>query len=589
MIRAAHNALEATSRLQSSLTSAIAKQSGPQLKLSQASFSAAPAFRVTGRALSSRAPIGQPQLLTGLSEWGGDPASLQLAAQRIERLPSLLADHNTAIEQIELTENILVGNNDQHGDQKTSDQLVRSLTLSLQGATPELTLDNAAVKQEGSVVKRVLSYDVKHLDDDQLAQTVRVSFPMPGAVTKGGIRVIPYHELTDIMPKAELAQGAEQLARGMLEKIICVGIDTLNQKNLGFILAGGKSEVNPPMLWMGTSKIDDLFHAMGSVSATILPLDVLDTPAPDMRSGPKEMDAYAQGLKDSGVKVPGFWITGKGGEGAHPLRPSATGEGVAEVFRQMLTMDGSPITMDQATIAIQGAGNVGEYTARSLLENDSAKITALSDMGGAMKLSSGITLDQLDDAIQVVKGKLTIDAFNLKFGTDATLHDSGDIWSLGANVWMPAANKDSISLDDLTTATKDHALMIVCGANNALSEETIAKLNDTDFEHALYVAPPEIANPIGVAGSALEMDTSRLGIDWDSPEGQQRIEQDKAALKSFAQEMCSEIIGTHISGFEKGNGYQARNHYVAGRLSGEIDNQRALGASNERIDLKSLV
>ncbi len=505
-------------------------------------------------------------LLTALNAWGVEPSMSNLALERVSKARALLAERGVTIDEVSVEERMTTPS--------ASGLQTREIRISLSDVADqgeglsEITVKNAEIQGEsqsemqkdGRVIQRVVSFDMRHADDGQTARVVRVSNPEEGAITKGGIRVLPYsgHQPHS---KAALQEGAAELSRGMTEKTKCVGLNHADQR-LGFKLAGGKTEVSMPESWEGTQKKADLFAAQGLVAPITLALGMYDSPAPDMRSGPKEMDAYAASLKDQGVEKPGFWITGKGAEGAHPFRPQATGEGVAEVLRQMLNMKGAPVTMQSANIAVQGAGNVGLFTLRSLLENDEAKIVALSDMKGALHIAQGLTMANLDDAINVVKGEMAIEAFNAAHGTQATLADSNAIWSMGANVWIPAANKDSITLEHLQ-AERSAPLMIVCGANNALTDETIQQLGQVTLDQPVYIAPPEIANPGGVVGSALEMEACRQEVDWDAQEGQAYLEDDKIAFRSKMQSMFLNILGDDIEALKNANGYQARNEYVA--------------------------
>jgi len=540
--------------------------------------------QIRSSALPMSSKATPANLVDVLRPWGGKDETLSIAAKRILQLPRQLSDLNMKVNNIQVDEVLT--------NPLTQAAYERKLSLRFSDHLPHVTIYNPYNNEHHSLSKRIVTYDVRNLADGKVAHVVRVSFPSSGSITKGGIRVLPYgnteNELAHSIIKLE--EGAAQLAQGMKEKISCVGLDQLTDNGLGFKLAGGKTEVSMPFQWEGLETKQTLFAAKGFIAATTLPLGIYDTPAPDMRSGPAEMDAYCQALKEASVHSPGFWITGKGTQGAHPLRPQATGEGVAEIFRQTLKMEGAPFSIHEATIAVQGAGNVGEYTMKSLVENDSAKLVAMSDIGGTLSLNSGFNQSNLSDAMKVVKGQLSLSNFNARYHTEAKLYDRDAIWKLGANTLIPAANKNSIDLQTLTFASQTTPVVVVCGANNALSEETIQKLDTASFPHGVYIIPPEIANPGGVAGSALEMDSSRLNINWHSTEGKKRQNSDKQALQNMMRDMFKKIMGNHISAVEKGRGYVARNTFVENSSKEHLAESSTIKKPDYlAIDLSSLI
>ena len=555
MLTAAKHSAESTGRTFSTLANKSSLSYAD--KLSRLMPCAASFSRIGRSALPMSSKATVTNLVDVLRSWGDrDDETLSIAAKRILQLPKRLSDLNMKVDNIKIDEVLT--------NPITQATSVRNLSLHFSNHLPHVTIYDPHNTEHHSLSKRIVTYAITNLDDHKVANVVRVSFPVSGAITKGGIRVLPYegpgNETSHSM--IELEEGAAQLAQGMKEKISCVGLDQLTDNGLGFKLSGGKTEVSMPFHWEGLEAKQALFAAKGLIAATTLPLGIYDTPAPDMRSGPAEMDAYCQALKEAGVKHPGFWITGKGTQGAHPLRPQATGEGVAEILRQTLKMEGAPFSIHEAKIAVQGAGNVGEYTMKSLVENDGAKIVVMSDVGGALSLETGFNQSNLSDAMKVIKGQLSLFDFNARHHTDAKLYDHDNIWKLGANTFIPAANKNSVDLQALMLASQTTPVVIICGANNALSEETIHQLDSASFPHGVYIVPPEIANPGGVAGSALEMDSSRLGIDWHSPVGKERQTSDKQALQNMMKNMFKKIMGTHISAVEKGRGYVARNTFV---------------------------
>jgi len=119
-----------------------------------------------------------------------------------------------------------------------------------------------------------------------------------------------------------------------------------------------------------------------------------DIPAPDVNTNAKimawYMDTYSMNV---GYTVLGV-VTGKpldlgGSEG----RPEATGRGVAITANEACKVLGKDIS--KATVAIQGFGNVGSYSAKILSEEFGAKIVAVSDVSGGLYNENGLDINDL--------------------------------------------------------------------------------------------------------------------------------------------------------------------------------------------------
>ncbi len=117
----------------------------------------------------------------------------------------------------------------------------------------------------------------------------------------------------------------------------------------------------------------------------------IDVPAPDMGTNEQVMawmmDTYSNQVGNS---VPAV-VTGKplavgGSEG----RREATGRGVAHLVKRQL--EALRIPLSEATIAIQGFGNVGAEAAVAL-RGHGAKIIAISDVSGGFHDPRGLDLD----------------------------------------------------------------------------------------------------------------------------------------------------------------------------------------------------
>jgi glutamate dehydrogenase (NAD(P)+) len=127
----------------------------------------------------------------------------------------------------------------------------------------------------------------------------------------------------------------------------------------------------------------------------------IDVPAPDVGTNEKimgwMMDTYSNHVGHvSPAVVTGKPISLGGSQG----RREATGAGVAYLVKKYLEDLKVPIT--QATIAIQGFGNVGSETAAALAEYG-AKIIAISDYTGGIYNAGGIDVKKALEYVRYQK------------------------------------------------------------------------------------------------------------------------------------------------------------------------------------------
>ena len=118
-----------------------------------------------------------------------------------------------------------------------------------------------------------------------------------------------------------------------------------------------------------------------------------DIPAPDVNTNPQIMawimDTYSM---NAGYSVPGV-VTGKpAGIGGIPGRLDATGRGCMIVAGKEMARRGKGL--DGATVAVQGIGNVGYYTAR-LLEAQGCRVIAVTDSSGGCYTKDGVDVSKL--------------------------------------------------------------------------------------------------------------------------------------------------------------------------------------------------
>lgn len=261
--------------------------------------------------------------------------------------------------------------------------------------------------------------------------------------------------------------------------------------------AKGGIKCNPRQLSAG--EIERLTRAYTFAMAEIFGPD-RDIPAPDMGTGPKEMawlmDAYSriQGMTVNNV------VTGK------PLvlggslgRVEATGRGV--MVSTLAAMVKLKIKPYQASIAVQGFGNVGSY-ASLLLEERGCRVVAISDLSGAYYNVKGIPVEKAIEYRDSNNGHLE--------GFEMAEKISGeDLLTLKVDVLVPAATEDVITTKN---AEKINVRLIVEGANGPTSANADPIINDK----GIMVVPDILANAGGVTVSYFEWVQNRLGYKWSA-------------------------------------------------------------------------
>jgi glutamate dehydrogenase/leucine dehydrogenase len=227
-------------------------------------------------------------------------------------------------------------------------------------------------------------------------------------------------------------------------------------------------------------------------------------PAPDLGSTPSDM-AIIYGETHHPESV-----TGKPPRlGGLPGRREATGRGVSTVTnsacRQLLEKE-----VKDATIAIQGCGNVGSYTASFLFEKG-AKITALSDVSGGLYSQKGLPVPQILEFIRQGKPISEYPTDNLK------KIDNQALLELPVDILIPAAVENVLNEDN---ADKISAKLIVEAANGPTTPEADAVF----ARKKIPVVPDILANSGGVVASYVEWRNAKSGNQTSAKEVYQFID-----------------------------------------------------------------
>jgi glutamate dehydrogenase (NAD(P)+) len=223
-----------------------------------------------------------------------------------------------------------------------------------------------------------------------------------------------------------------------------------------------------------------------------------DIPAPDMGTGPREMawivDEYSKTVGQTSSAV----VTGK------PLvmggslgRTEATGRGV--MISCLAAMSKLDMKIEETSVAIQGFGNVGSWTAK-LMFDKGLTIKGVSDISGAYWNDKGINIDEAIAYKNAHGGRL--EGFE-----GAEPMDPTKLLTSAVDVLVPAAVEDVITEHN---APYIQAKLIVEGANGPTS----ASADPIIYGKGISVVPDILANSGGVTVSYFEWVQNKQGFKW---------------------------------------------------------------------------
>ncbi len=232
-----------------------------------------------------------------------------------------------------------------------------------------------------------------------------------------------------------------------------------------------------------------------------------DVPAPDMNTNEQTMawimDTYSMHSRRTENAV----VTGK------PLilggslgRREATGRGV--MVNTLSALQKINLSPKEATVVVQGFGNVGSVSAQ-LLEEQGCKIIGISDISGAYYNRSGI---DIKEAISYAEKNRSLEGWK-----GGEMISQTELLQLECDVLVPAAKEDQITP---SVAKKIHAKIITEGANGP----TTAKADPILQEKGILVIPDILANSGGVTVSYFEWVQDRVGYFWSHQRVNRRLE-----------------------------------------------------------------
>jgi glutamate dehydrogenase (NAD(P)+) len=265
-----------------------------------------------------------------------------------------------------------------------------------------------------------------------------------------------------------------------------------------------------------------------------------DIPAPDVGTNAQIMawimDTYSM---HRGYSIPAI-VTGKPvAVGGTLGRESATGLGVTYITRAILKQRFGR-SLEDATVAIQGFGNVGSWTARTMHERG-ARIVAVSDVRGGIYNPKGLDLRQLQ---RHVKETGSVVGFN---GADAITNS--ELLELEVDILVPAALEGQITAQN---ASRVRATIIAEGANGPTTPEADEILADK----GVLVIPDIICNAGGVVVSYFEWVQGLQSFFWSEGEVRQQMERTlldnlDAVIATTTRRKCDMRTAAYVIAIER--------------------------------------
>ena len=353
-----------------------------------------------------------------------------------------------------------------------------AVTLFFNNAADRLHLDDAT-HAVLSGTYREIRVQIPLRRDDGSMQTLygyRVQHNGARGPYKGGVR---YH------PEADLEE-VRALAALMTWKTALIDVP----------YGGAKGGIQVGPLQLSQPELERMTRRfMAQVSYVVGPHR--DIMAPDMNTNAQTMawmmDAYGQRAGHSPAIVTGKPVELGGSLG----REAATGRGVVMVTNEAVRDGGA--TPDQLTMAVQGFGNVGSWTARIAAE-EGYKVVAVSDIRGGIHSAGGLD-------ITAVRAHLTEAGTVVGYpGADPISNE--DLLELPVDVLVPAAMGEVVTKDN---ADRVRPRWLVEGANHPVTPVADRVL----LGNGVVVLPDILANAGGVTVSYFEWTQNIQQFRWD--------------------------------------------------------------------------
>ena len=338
----------------------------------------------------------------------------------------------------------------------------------------------------------------------------RVQHNVARGPAKGGIR---YHPSTDL-------DDVRALAMWMTWKCALVDVP----------FGGAKGGVACDPRTMSTKELEALTRRFATELEGLIGPDA-DIPAPDVGTNARTMAWIMDTVSmHRGFSVPSV-VTGKPlAIGGSVGRSDATGQGVVFCIEDAAVRGG--IAVDDATVAIQGFGNVGEATAR-LLHERGARIVAITDVMGGVYAPAGLDVPFLSRYLQehgTVVGAP---------GTEPI--DNARLFALDVDVLVLAALEGQITA---ANAGSVRARILAEAANGPVTPDADAIL----ARNGVTVLPDILCNAGGVIVSYFEWAQNRAALAWTLEEVNDRLRRHiLSATDAVWQRAAEDGIGPRLA------------------------------------------
>ena len=325
---------------------------------------------------------------------------------------------------------------------------------------------------------------------------------------KGGLRYHPHVESEEVHSLASL----------MTWKTAVVGVP----------FGGGKGGVQVDPRTLSRRELERLTRCFVRQIYEFVGPDK-DIPAPDVNTNAEVMawffDEYSRKCGFSPGCVTGKPVKLHGSQG----REAATGRGCMYAIREVLKAKHEGL--EGKTFVVQGFGNVGSWGS-SLLREAGAKVTAVSDIGGAIFNGDGLD-------IPAVRAHLKETGSVAGF-PGAEVIDGNDLLLLECDVLMPAALGGVITED---VAKKLQCKYLLEAANGPCTAE-----GDATLEERGIVAVPDIyANAGGVTVSYFEWVQNLQNFHWD----EERVNEELDRIMTKAHARIHDAMQRHSISMRK--------------------------------------
>ncbi len=325
------------------------------------------------------------------------------------------------------------------------------------------------------------------MDDNRIRMFTgyRVQHNLTRGPAKGGIRFHPEVSLDEV----------KALSMWMTWKCALTGLP----------YGGAKGGVICDPATLSVHELENLTRRFTSEMTVLIGPDS-DIPAPDVNTNSQVMAWIMDTISmQRGYSVPAT-VTGKPLEiGGSEGRPAATGRGVMTVT--MEACQRLQIAPEEATVAIQGFGNVGSVSA-DLMHQRGFRIVAVSDVFGGIYQPQGLDVPAL---LEHQRRTGRVAGF-----PGATAVSNAALLELPATILIPAALENQLTIHN---AARVQARLIIEAANGPTTPEA----DEVFLQRGVTLIPDILANAGGVTVSYFEWVQDIQSFFWEEAEINDRL------------------------------------------------------------------